>query len=301
MTWDTIFKAGKHTSSDGRTRDWTNDDLDKLVKNTTENPDIVIHHPADQDKAHKFGKIDVLRRINDKLQAKYKDVPEILTMAVKEGLRLAKSVSIDPVAMKIRHVGLLGADQPPAVEGLGPASFSASSGDDTITYLYTQTKEEPSVDPKETKIKELENQVQTLTSKLEGSETQKKLDHAQKDLKDEKEAHQKTKDEFSAYKKEREEKALESRVTALVDSGRIEPTDKDDTIAFAKNLPDADATMDFSKDGKTEKVSPREKYLRGFEAREPKKNSLLSEFASSEHAGRKQSEDIDMKDVNNYA
>jgi len=58
--------------------------------------------------------------------AKYADVPEVLKKAVKEGLKLGKSVSIDPVKMTLKHLGLLGAGQNPAVAGLGGVNFSFS-------------------------------------------------------------------------------------------------------------------------------------------------------------------------------
>lgn len=303
-TWDPIFKAGTHTSSDGRTRTWTRDDLDKLVANTGDEAPIVIRHPKDQDKAAKFGKIAALKRFDDVLKAQYGDVSEMLSTAVSEGLKLGKSVSIDPDTMKIRHVGLLGADQPPAVDGLGAASFTAfaAADDSNLTYTFNQTKEEPGMDPKDKKIEELEKKIKELEAKLAGNEAEKKLEHAEKALKDEKDAHKKTKDEFSAYKQTQADEALEGRVNALADSGRIHPNEKDKVLAFAKALPGEEATMTFSAaDGKTEQVTPRENYLRDFEARNPDQDGLLSEFANGEGAGKGRGETLDLSEVNNYA
>ncbi len=95
VNWDTIFTAGTHTDSKGRERIWTIADLDRLVANTTEKVPVVIRHPAVEENAAHFGHICRLRRVGEKLEAKYQDVPETLRRAVSDGLRLQKSVSID--------------------------------------------------------------------------------------------------------------------------------------------------------------------------------------------------------------
>lgn len=305
--WDPIFKTGTHTSSTGVTRKWSAADLDALIKNTGTDVPIVIHHPADQGKAHNFGKIAGLKRVGGELLAQYADVPEILSTAVKEGLRLAKSVSIDPSAMKIRHVGLLGAGQPPAVVGLGAASFAAGDddhGDDvSLTYMFNHTKKEPAVDPKDLKIKELESQLEAIKADKASEQIKEELAHAEDELKKEKEAHKATKAEFSKYKEELEDKALTSRVDALAESGRIRPAEKDNTLAFARALPDGDKTMEFAAaDGKKESVSPRELYLKDMEARSADQDGLLNEFARADHAGRGPGDADDVfKDINSFA
>lgn len=307
--WDSIFKTGTWTSMNGATRNWTRADLEQLVANTGDNAAIVIHHPEDQSKAFEFGKIARLRRMGDFLQAQYRDVPEILSMAVKEGLKLAKSVSIDPKKMTIRHLGLLGAGQPPAVDGLGPASFSVgkvggNEGETLLTYMFSQTnfKKEETVDPKDKKIQELENEISALKAGEETKKLQGDLDHAKDDLKAEKDAHEKTKQEFADYKAAQAEKGLQARVDALAETGRIKPAEKDKVMAFAKAMADDNASMEFAApDGKKEAVTPREHYLRDLEAREPDKDGLLSEFARADHAGAAADTGDDFKDINNFA
>lgn len=306
MNWDTIFRAGTWTSSSGKTKNWTAQDLDRLYEaNKGETPPIVMLHPKDQDKAMNFGKIAVLRRTGEKLQAQYADVPEILKLAVKEGLKLAKSISVDPVTMKIRHIGLLGAGQEPAVDGLGAANFSAETGGEALlTYMYdpTTTNKEGQMDPKDQKIKELEGKIKTLEADTESKKLQEDLNHAQDALKKEKDAHQETKDEFSRYKSDQADKALEARVDALADTLRIKPEEKAKTLAYAKAM-DADGeTMEFSKaDGTREKVSPRENYLRDLEARQPDPDGILDEFATPDKASAGKKEDAVPEDINDYA
>lgn len=311
--WDLVFKAGTHTSSNGQTRTWTREDLDRLVTNTVEDPSIVIRHPKNQDQAVEFGKIARLRRFGDALQAQYRDVPEVLSVAAEEGLILAKSVSIDPVKMIVRHVGLLGAGQEPAIQGLGPANFSAdNAGQPLLTYMINQInfEKEGRVDPKDKKIQELENEIKTLTDKIKAlaagdkaKAAQEELNHARAKLKTEEQAHEDTRQEFEKYKKDQADKALEARVDALAATGRIKPAKKEKTLSYAKAMADTDATMEFSApDGTKTAVTPRENYLRDLEALDPDKDGLLSEFAKPGGAGGAGDGDPDVfKDINNYA
>lgn len=296
--WDTIFRAGRQVDSHGRERVWTEAELDRLAASDPATIPLVAVHPQAQDKAATFGKVAELRRAGDSLQARYAEVPEVLQNLVGSGLKLAKSVSIDPVTMTLRHIGLLGAGQPPAVEGLGPVSFGRE--EDQAVLMYMESTQEDTVDPKDKKIAELEQQLQALQGKEAHGELQKQLDHAKAELKTEQEAHQATKAEFAAHKKEAQEKTLMSRVDALADSGRILPADKAKVLSFAKALDDGAASMEFAKgDGTSEKLSPRECYLRDLEAKEADKDGLLSEFARK---GRQQQEDqVDLSKINNYA
>ena len=307
--WDSIFAAGIQTSSTGKTRNWTEAELDQLVANTGDDSPIVIRHPQDQSKSFNFGKIARLRRAGGILQAQYRDVPEILRIAVKEGLSLAKSVSIDPVKMKIRHVGLLGAGQDPAVEGLGAVSFSAdhesgNEGEALLTYLMTQTnfEKEDIVDPKDKKIQELESKIKNLEAGKETEKLQGELDAANHALKTEKDAHDATKAEFAQFKQEQKDQDLQDRVDALADSGRILPAEKEKVLSFAKAMATDEATMEFTApDGKKETVTPRENYLRDLEARDQDSAGLLSEFAKPDNAGPGADTGEDFKDINDYA
>lgn len=304
--WDTIFKTGTHTDSKGHTRAWTQADLEKLATNLDRDVPVVIRHPTDQTQAAEFGKIADIARIGDRLVVRYKDVPETLKKAVSEGLKLAKSVSIDPLKMKIRHVGLLGADQPPAIDGLGTVNFSAADSKDTggsslLTYTFNQASKEETVDPKDKEIKELKDKIKTMKAGKETETLQGELDQAKADLKTEQDAHNATKDEFSKYKQDREDEALVSRVDALAESGRILPAEKDKTLAFAKAMADDNATMEFAKaDGTKETVTPRENYLRDLETRKEDHHGLLTEFAK-DGSGPDRTDTGDFTDINSYA
>ncbi len=308
MNWDTIFTAGTHTDSKGRTRTWTENDLDTLVKNTGEDIPVVIRHPESEDSVTHFGKIARLRRVGNKLMAQYHSVPDALKKAVKEGLSLGKSVSIDRQEMAIRHLGLLGAGQPPAVPGLGPASFNAPTGKSLATYMFQREQEnkpeEESMD-KDKIIQELRDEIKDLKTKAEyakkDEETQKALDEAKQKLAEEQASHQETKAAFSKFKGEQEEAALAARVDALAESGRIRPHEKEKTLAFAKALPAGEKTMEFSAaDGTKTAVSVRENYLLDLEARPADKDGLLTEFAKNGSPAA--SEDMaDFEDINSYA
>lgn len=290
--WDTIFKAGRQTDSKGRERLWTEAELDRLAQ-STEVP-LVATHPADEGEAERFGQTAELRRVGSELQARYRDVPEALQQLVKGGLKLAKSVAIDPASMRITHIGLLGAGQPPAVSGLGPITFN-----ETQKLIYSF--QEGGMDEKDKRIQELEQQVATLTAEKASGETKAALEHAQAELKKEQDAHAASKAEFAQFRQQAEDKALSDRIDALAATGRIFPADKGKTLIFAKAMEGSQATMTFTKkDGSGEQVSPREMYLRELEARQENHVGLLHEFAAGGEWPESK-ETVDLSKINNYA
>lgn len=291
--WDTIFKAGKQTDSKGRERLWTEAELDQLAL-STEVPLVAIH-PKSEREVEQFGKTAELRRVGVELQARYKDVPGALHSLVQGGLKLGKSVAIDPVAMRLTHIGLLGADQPPAVAGLGPLTFNK----DEQSIIYYQMEE--GMDEKDKRIQELESQVAALEAARDSSEAQAALEHAKSELKTEQDAHAATKAEFSQFRRQAEDKALAERIDALAATGRIFPADKGKTLVFARAIEGDKAVMTFTKpDGGSEEISPREMYLRELEARPENHVGLLNEFAASgEPAAGK--ETVDLSKINSYA
>ncbi len=177
--WDKIFCAGTHTDSSGMTRKWSRADLDALVKNSEPDIPVVIRHPENGEAVAHYGKIARLKRVGDDLLAQYHSVPEALKTAVAEGLALGKSVSIDTARMALRHLGLLGAGQPPAVAGLGAASFEAKN---EVIYAFaaeSKHKQEESMD-KDKRIQELEDENRTLkaqaASRQEAEQTREALE-----------------------------------------------------------------------------------------------------------------------------
>src|SRR4030042_107970 len=117
-----IFKIGTHTDSAGKTREWTDKDLEEIA--ALYNPEIneapiVIGHPEHDSPA--YGWVESLRVDGGKLLAKVKDVAEEFKDWVRKGLYKKVSIALYP-DLGLRHVGFLGAT-PPAVKGLKQAAF----------------------------------------------------------------------------------------------------------------------------------------------------------------------------------
>jgi cation transport regulator ChaB len=124
--WFEIFRAGVHTDSAGRTREWTKADLEEIA--SLYNPEvheapIVIGHPADD--APAYGWIEALRVAGDRLLAKPKQLAEDFRDWIRKGLYKKVSIALYP-DLGLRHVGFLGA-MPPAVKGLRPAQFGEAA------------------------------------------------------------------------------------------------------------------------------------------------------------------------------
>jgi len=117
-----IFKIGTHTDSAGKTREWTDKDLEEIA--SLYNPEIneapiVIGHPDHDSPA--YGWVESLKVDGGKLLAKVKDVAEEFKDWVRRGLYKKVSIALYP-DLGLRHVGFLGAT-PPAVKGLKQATF----------------------------------------------------------------------------------------------------------------------------------------------------------------------------------
>lgn len=136
--WCEIFKTGEHTSSNGLTKVWTDEDLDEIVKKFNEQkPDvpIVIGHPKESSPA--YGWVDAVKKEGDKLLAAFKQVNEDFADWVKKGLYKTRSISLYP-DLSLRHIGFLGA-VPPAIKGLKEFQFS----DYTQSYCVTAAVSNP--------------------------------------------------------------------------------------------------------------------------------------------------------------
>ena len=117
-----IFRTGKHTSDKGITKEYTEEDLDKIVSNyNSDDPaPIVIGHPKTNDPA--YGWIDKIKRVKDKLIAFPKQLNDEFVKLIKAGSFKKRSISITP-DLKLNHIGFLGAAAP-AVSGLKEIEFS---------------------------------------------------------------------------------------------------------------------------------------------------------------------------------
>ncbi|MBU0472905.1 MAG: hypothetical protein KKF62_01945 [Bacteroidetes bacterium] len=120
-----IFKVGKHTSSNGLTKDYTLDDLNSIILNHTEPTPIVVGHPKNNSPA--FGWIKNLFLKGESLFAEASDlVPEFLDL-VKQKMYKNRSVSLSQLedgTLALNHVGFLGGAMP-AVKGLEELNLNA--------------------------------------------------------------------------------------------------------------------------------------------------------------------------------
>ncbi len=126
--WFAVFESGERTDSKGRTRTFTNAELDSVIANhSDEQPaPLVIGHPEHNDPA--YGWTAGLKRVGNMLYAKGKDIVAEFEQGVAKKMWPNRSVSLEPDSKggwKLRHIGFLGAKRP-AVEGLGNINFSAN-------------------------------------------------------------------------------------------------------------------------------------------------------------------------------
>jgi hypothetical protein len=199
--WIEVFKTGTHTSGNGVTKTYGDDDLDNMAKLYNDQKEhtapLVLGHPATDDPA--FGWAKELKKAGDKLLAYVDEVSDDIVKAVKDGAYKKVSIALYPDGL-LRHIGLLGAT-PPAVKGLGAVQFaegmefeeylmSPDAGNDSMVskilsgiknlfniealqdavkltlnssnnYSEIQTQEEIEMEGLKAKIAELEDQLKT--------------------------------------------------------------------------------------------------------------------------------------------
>ncbi len=139
--WIEIFRVGRHTDAAGNTREWTENDLQKIVDNY--NPQeheapVVIGHPKDN--APAFAWVESMKLQGGKLYMKMKQVADEFADMLKNGRFKKRSIALYP-DMTLRHVGFLGAT-PPAVKGLKDIDFTG--GDEPVVYEFSDQGGDPS-------------------------------------------------------------------------------------------------------------------------------------------------------------
>jgi len=139
--WTQIFKSGKHTDRGGNTREWSDSDLEKIVKlyndrdvNNTHIAPVVVGHPAADKPA--YGWVEKLRKVGNFLEAKFKNVDAAFADLVNAGRYKNISIALYP-DLRLRHVGFLGA-VPPAIKGLKEPIFE----DDNAEIIQIETQRE---------------------------------------------------------------------------------------------------------------------------------------------------------------
>jgi hypothetical protein len=124
--WVEYFKGGTQTDSKGRTKEFTEADLDQIVAN--HDP----LHPAPHVITHKelyspfaYGQVSELKREGLTILAKSKNINPTFDKLLQDGALYERSVRLEqtPKGLKLAHIAWLGAE-PPAVEGLHPVEYS---------------------------------------------------------------------------------------------------------------------------------------------------------------------------------
>jgi hypothetical protein len=132
--WLEIFKTGTHTSGNGITKEYKDDDLAHIVKTYNEQKDheapLVLGHPTNDQPAYGWAK--ELKMAGSKLLAYVDQVSGDIVDAVKRGEYKKVSIALYPDGL-LRHIGLLGA-VPPAVKGLAPVQFA--EGEEFEEYIW---------------------------------------------------------------------------------------------------------------------------------------------------------------------
>lgn len=234
MSINKIFRAGSHVSAAGESVTITDADLikccDSYSKEKHEAP-LVVGHPTENGPA--YGWVSSLQTKDGALFAESSQVDENFSEMVNKGYFKKVSASfykpeakINPVpgVWYLRHVGFLGA-MPPAVKGLGNATFNEEEGESVTVDL----NEEWIIDVKteETKIKAVEkvNSAQEVTI-TDYKEHERILD-------------QKTVELQELFKRLRHEKN-DFEVKKRVYSGKINSETADEVVAFLDAVSESD-------------------------------------------------------------
>lgn len=273
--WIEIARTGTFEDSAGRLRTFTARDLDAIARSYDParlDAPLTFGHPQ-TDKAPAYGWVEKLKSEGGRLYANFSQVPEQVRDLVAKGHYRHVSMSLMPDLVTLRHVALLGAEQP-AIDGLAAVEFADGGDAITVDFAVRQQGDDSMT------IEELQRQVGQLTAQLEALKTEnaslkkqaetskqdrEKAESAKADA--EKKA-EKASADFAAYRGKVEGERREARVAELVKVGKVKPAEKAGVLDFAARLATQTGTVDFAApDGRTESLSMEERYFRDLEAR----------------------------------
>lgn len=273
--WIEIARTGTFEDSAGRLRTFTARDLDAIARSydpAKRDAPLTFGHPQ-TDKAPAYGWVEKLKSEGGRLYANFSQVPEQVRDLVAKGHYRHVSMSLMPDLVTLRHVALLGAEQP-AIDGLAAVEFADGGDAITVDFAVRQQGDDSMT------IEELQRQVGQLTAQLEALKTEnaslkkqaetskqdrEKAESAKADA--EKKA-EKASADFAAYRGKVEGERREARVAELVKVGKVKPAEKAGVLDFAARLATQTGTVDFAApDGRTESLSMEERYFRDLEAR----------------------------------
>lgn len=289
--WIEIARTGTFEDSAGRLRTFTVRDLDAIARSydpAKRDAPLTFGHPQ-TDKAPAYGWVEKLKSEGGRLYANFSQVPEQVRDLVAKGHYRHVSMSLMPDLVTLRHVALLGAEQP-AIDGLAAVEFADGGNAITVDFAAAvATKEATDADSNDAAVRgegdsmtieELQRQVGQLTAQLEALKTEnadlKKKADSHKQEKDKAEAAkteaeqkaEKANADFAAYRGKIEGERREARVAELVKAGKVKPAEKAGVLDFAARLATQTGTVDFAApDGRTESLSMEERYFRELEAR----------------------------------
>ncbi|MBF0309470.1 MAG: peptidase [Magnetococcales bacterium] len=236
-----IFRPGQHTDQGGATLTFTEGDLSACVAAydpATHEAPLVVGHPQSNHPA--YGWVEGLSLEGGRLLAHPRQVDPAFAEMVNAGRFKKVSASFytpkspinpKPGTLYLRHVGFLGA-QPPAIKGLGDASF-ADGDEGVVTLIFSEPQPEDPImpdptqpDPQAAAIAEREKALAAKEAAF--AERESKLKEA----------------EATARKQ-----AAASFAEGLAKDGRLLPRHKEGVVAFLESLP-AEGTISFAEDGK---------------------------------------------------
>ena len=273
--WNAIFRTGRHTDSSGISREFTTADLDAMVAGydpAYHEAPLVIGHPKTD--APAFGWVEGLKRVGDRLMAKFKEVPDEVKALVRDRRFKKVSIALYP-NMTLRHVGLLGAT-PPAVKGLGSISFE--SGEEWRAYEFSDNQAE------EMDMDELERlKKEKAAAEARAAEAERARDKAEAEKAEAEQAAKQAQDEkaqkeaeFAEARAARQAKDRQARFEALTQAGKALPGEMETVLGLAGTLAGA-GEITFSEGDREVKQGAEEALWKFLESRPA--HGLLGEFA----------------------
>lgn len=243
--WVDIARVGNWRSMNGANTQFTESNIDGLIANYDESErriPLVFGHPKTEHPA--YGWVSALRRVNEVLQAKFRQVHDDVVKLVEDGHFKNISISMSK-DFELRHVGLLGAAQP-AIPGLKEVSFA--NGDDELCIAFAAPDNE-------SRVAELREELQAARAQLKAF-----LDDRDKDA--EEQATQRRKD----------------RMGRLIHDARALPSESEAILSFAASLGASEDTFQFASSDTP--VAAEEAFWQFLEARN--QHHLFETFDSKE-------------------
>lgn len=270
-----IFVTGVHTSANGTTKEWTIEDLDRIVAQFNENKPtvpIVIGHPKTNNPA--YGWVDTIKRSGNKLIATFKQVNDEFAQWVNKGLYKNRSISLYP-DLNLRHIGFLGA-VPPAIKGLTEFQFEENQNEfEEYTVEITQNKEVDTVESVE--LEELKKQNSDFSEQI--SEKDKRIQELETKIAEQEKAKRLAEHEQFAEQ--------------LVKDGNITPAQKNYVTDFMEVCSNQ-GSFDFSEGEEKDVLKTFKEFLKGI------KQIDFSEIANKKTADDNQ-DSIDFSDATSIA